>query len=369
MDGEGRYDPQCRDRGLPMRVVYLNSLDYARRTGGWVYNSRLAQALAGEVARFEDCTVPVAFPAIEPETRAGLARRLATMGGGDVLLADHLHIADLGPLLTGRRFRVVSIFHHSSAIEDAANGGTIDRGPERMGLSVCDAVIVTSHETRVYLQHHYAIAAERIVVAIPGADRVPRTRPETSNDPLILSLGAVIPRKRHDYLLDVAACLPKAGWRWMMVGDLARHPGHVEQLRLQIGGLGLADRVHLAGTVSDADLEQLWEETALFVAGSLYEGYGMAVAEALRHGVPVVTTRSGAVASWAGEGVVLGPSDDAGGFAAEIAALLADPAERMSLADAAWRFGSGLPNWQETFAGIAARIDGACRNRSVRPSG
>lgn len=348
-----------------MRVVHLHSLDYARRTGGWVYNSRLAQALAGEVARFEDWTVPVAFPAIEPEPRADLARRLAMLDGDDLLLSDHLHIADLGPMLAGRRFRVVSIFHHSSAIEDAANGEAVDRGPERAGLAVCDAVVVTSQETRAYLQDHYAVQPERVVVAVPGVDRVPRTPAQTAGEPLILSVGAVIPRKRYDYLLDIAAHLPKTGWRWTMVGDPARHPDYVEQLRCRIDVLGLSDRVQLAGAVSDTQLDTLWQEAALFAAGSLYEGYGIAVAEALRHGVPVVTTASGAVAGWAGEGVVLAPSDDAGTFAARIAALLADEDARRGLADAAWRFGSGLPDWREAFAGIAARIESACLNRSV----
>lgn len=348
-----------------MRVVHLHSLDYARRTGGWVYNSRLAQALAGEVARFEDWTVPVAFPAIEPEPRADLARRLALLDGDNMLLSDHLHIADLGSILSGRRFRVVSIFHHSTAIEDAANGEAVDRGPERAGLSVCDAVIVTSQETRAYLQDHYAVPSERIVVAEPGVDRVPRTLAPTAGELRILSLGAVIPRKRYDYLLDVAAHLPKTGWRWTMVGDPARHPDYVAQLRRRIGVLGLSDRVQLAGAVSDAQLHTLWREAALFAAGSLYEGYGMAVAEALRHGVPVITTQSGAVGGWAGEGVVFAPSEDAPTFAARIAALLADETARRALAEAAWRFGSGLPDWREAFAGIAARIDSACLNRSV----
>lgn len=348
-----------------MRVVHLHSLDYARRTGGWVYNSRLAQALAGEVARFEDWTVPVAFPAIEPEPRADLVRRLASLDSDDMLLSDHLHIADLGPMLAARRFRVVSIFHHSSAIEDAANGEAVDRAPERLGLSVCDAVIATSQETQAYLQDHYAIPPERIVVAVPGVDRVSRTLAPTAGEPLILSVGAVIPRKRYDYLLDVAARLPKAGWRWTMVGDLARHPDYVAQLRRRIDVLGLSDRVQLAGAVSDTQLDTLWQEAALFAAGSLYEGYGMAVAEALRHGVPVITTQSGAVAGWAGEGVMFAPSDDARAFAARIAALLADGNARRVLAEAAWRFGSGLPDWREAFAGIATRIDRACLNRSV----
>ncbi|MDI6027671.1 glycosyltransferase family 4 protein [Corticibacterium sp. UT-5YL-CI-8] len=352
-----------------MRVSYLYSEDYARLTGGWVYNSRLAAELAKQVSGFSELSVPIAFPRIEDDDRARLAKAFADFPDDAVLLSDHLHIADLEPMLRKRRFRVVSIFHHSQAIEDEANGISVDRDPERRGLELCDVVIVTSEATKDYLMRHYRVPSERVLVAIPGNDAATRSAAYSITTPrTILSVGAVIPRKRYDYLIEAARQLKQRDWQWLIVGDLERHPDYVEALRKQIGDAGLGEAIRLIGAVLDSDLARIWSTASLFVAASHYEGYGMAVAEALCHGVPVVTTSSGAVVTWAHEGVVFAPVEDALAFAADIDALLAEPAGLTELADAAWIFGSALPDWQQTFRDMAGRMEHALMPRSLSQS-
>lgn len=351
-----------------MRIVYLSSDDYARLTGGFVYNSRLVEALSAQAAKLTRLSVPVAFPTIVGAGRERLAANFASLPPGSLLLSDHLHIADLAPLLRARPFRVASVFHHSRTIEDRANGQPADREAERRGFDVCDAVIVTSDATRDYLMSHYAVPSRRIVVAIPGNERSVRSAGPAGGARNILTLGAVIPRKRQDYLLEVAARLRMAGWRWRIVGDLGRDPNYVARLRRRIAEAHLAGAVELLGSVDDPELERLWAESSLLVAASLYEGYGMAVAEALRHGVPVVTTESGAVATWASAGVVMAPADNAAGFAALVDGLVGDPAALARLGDEAWRFGASLPGWDDTFAGIATRLTAALPEISAAPA-
>jgi glycosyltransferase involved in cell wall biosynthesis len=342
-----------------VRIVYLGSEDYARLTGGFVYNSRLVAALAGQGAGLTEIIVPVAFPSIDGAGRKRLVAAFADMPAEAVLLSDHLHIADIEPLLRDRRFQVVSVFHHSKTIEDRLNGRLADREAELRGFDVCDAVIATSAATRDYLLTHYPIAPERIFVAIPGHERATRSAGPATGARRILTVGAVIPRKRHDYLVEVAAGLRAAGWRWRFVGDLERDPAYVASLRKRIVEAGLSGMVELTGAVGDAELERLWAESALHVAASHYEGYGMAVAEALRHGVPVVTTESGAVGTWARAGVLIAPSGDVAAFARIVDALFSDPERLQRLCHEAWSFGASLPTWDETFAGMAARLGDA----------
>jgi len=56
------------------------------------------------------------------------------------------------------------------------------------------------------------------------------------------------------------------------------------------GALGVASRVTLAGEVKDAALETLWQGSDLFALATYWEGYGMAVAEALSCGPPVTVS-------------------------------------------------------------------------------
>lgn len=341
-----------------MRIVYLHSEDYARLTGGFVYNSRLVAAFRAAAA-LTDISVPIAFPTIDDPSRARLAAAFAKLPRDAILLSDHLHVADLAPLLHARPFRIAGVFHHSRTIEDRVSGRAADREAEQRGFDLCDAVIVTSDATRDYVVSHCAVEPSRVVVAVPGLDIASRSAGPASGSRNLLTLGAVIPRKRQDYLVDVASKLRADGWRWRIVGDLGRDPDYVARLRAAIAAAGLAGRMELTGGVGGAELDRLWTETALCIAASHHEGYGMAVAEALRRGVPVATTESGAVVTWAGAGVRIAPDDDAAAFATILDGLLSNSDALRRLSDEAWSFGSSLPTWDETFAGIAARISQA----------
>ncbi len=77
----------------------------------------------------------------------------------------------------------------------------------------------------------------------------------------------------------------------------------VARVRAQVGEAGLEDRVSLVGDLGEAALAEQYDRADLFVLATLYEGYGMAVAEALARGLPVVSTATGAIAD-----LVLGTS-------------------------------------------------------------
>jgi glycosyltransferase involved in cell wall biosynthesis len=108
---------------------------------------------------------------------------------------------------------------------------------------------------------------------------------------------------------------------------------------------------------------QLYAAADLFVLPSRFEGYGMAYAEAIAHGVPVVGTRAGAVPDTVPEGAgVLVPPDDVDALAAVLRRLIASPAERERLAAGARAAAPTFPSWQESaalFARVLEQIAGA----------
>ena len=119
-----------------------------------------------------------------------------------------------------------------------------------------------------------------------------------------------MPRKGHDVLLRALARLLDLDWHLTIAGG-ARDAVHANSLRALAEELKIAQRVTFAGEVQGDALEALWQRADFFALATHYEGYGMAVAEALKRGLPVVVTSGGAAGALVSPhaGVVCNPGD------------------------------------------------------------
>ena len=88
-------------------------------------------------------------------------------------------------------------------------------------------------------------------------------------------------------------------------------------------------RVRFVGAVQGADLDVYYDRADVFVLPTFYEGYGMAVAEAVAHGLPVVCSQTGALPELvdARSGVLV-PPGDVDALAAALAAVIGEDAYR-----------------------------------------
>jgi glycosyltransferase involved in cell wall biosynthesis len=92
---------------------------------------------------------------------------------------------------------------------------------------------------------------------------------------------------------------------------------------------------------------------------SLYEGYGMALAEALARGLPIVCTTGGAAGETVPDAAAIkvAPGDERG-LAVAIARVVEDAGLRRALSEAAWEAGRRLPRWEDTARIVAGAIKG-----------
>lgn len=338
--------------GAP-RLTFLISEDYERRTGGWVYDRRLLDELRRRCWTVDEITAPAGFPHPDADARAAVGERLERLADETLVLADQL-VTSVAPEIVeaqAARLRLVSIVHHPLCEELGPPPTVLDRlaADERRALAKTRRIIVTSAATANDLRERFGVPRERITVAPPGIDAAPRAHGGTVGEPMLLAVGAVVPRKAHDLLIDALAALVDRRWRLTIVGSLRRAPEQVRLVRARLGAAGLTGRVVLTGEIDDAALEQIWLGADLFVSASRREGFGMAIGEAVARGLPVIATDAGAVGGCLDRraGIVVA-DDDAAALSAAIAHLLDHPEARAEMRAGALAARAGLPSWAET---------------------
>jgi glycosyltransferase involved in cell wall biosynthesis len=274
-----------------------------------------------------------------------------------VLLIDGLALGAMPvACLAGVPAPIVALVHHplflESGLSDARRSAL--RAGEHAALAIAAHVITTSADTAAMVSEAFGVPRDRITVAEPGTD--PAARAVGSGmPPLLLAVGSVIPRKGFDLLVEALGGLVGLDWTLVIAGALDRDTEAVAALRSAIAARGLAGRITLAGAIDRAPLDQLYAAADMFVISSLYEGYGMAAAEALARGLPMVASTGGALATTVPDAAALRfPPGDVARMRAALDLMLRDPVQRTACADASWAAGKALPSWGDTAHRITA---------------
>ena len=96
------------------------------------------------------------------------------------------------------------------------------RESERAALACTRGVVVTSPATARTLAREFDVPAERITVAEPGTDRVALVPRQQTDAVALLAVGAIVPRKGYDVLIEALSGLIDLPWRLTVVGDCRR---------------------------------------------------------------------------------------------------------------------------------------------------
>lgn len=141
---------------------------------------------------------------------------------------------------------------------------------------------------------HKLLPQARLFLVPNGVD-LPDNMPAGERPRQALYLSRLDPKKQPDLLIRAWAEIRPAGWKLVIAGPGA--PEYRESLQNLIAQLGVADTVDLRREAYGADKEALLGGSQLFLLPTLSENFGIAIAEALAWGLPVVTTTA---TPWAG---------------------------------------------------------------------
>jgi glycosyltransferase involved in cell wall biosynthesis len=334
-------------------VVFAAPGDLATATGGYVYDRRVVLGLRALGWRTEAFSLGEGFPFPNGAARAAARRQLTALPAGQLMVIDGLALGALPELAAEicTSHRLIALVHHPLALENGLSPTDAEafRVSERRALACARRVVVTSAFTSRLMVSDYGVQLDRVAIVKPGTDRATRARVNNTGAPVeLLAVGAVTPRKGYDILLAACALVLDLPWRLTIVGDLGRDSDAAARLEVDVARLNLCDRVLVTGTIPADRLASLYANADLFVLASHFEGYGMAFAEAIAHGLPVIGTTAGAIPETVPPNAgVLTPPGDIRAFSVALRRLIEDTHERRRLAAVAWASANTLSTWEQ----------------------
>jgi len=204
------------------------------------------------------------------------------------------------------------------------------------------AIVAVSHATKESVVRHFRISPEKVHVIYNGFIALSDTPQEMKTPPrFFLFAGVLKERKNVAGVIRAFALFTKNNATHELLIAGKQSGAYAESLQQLARELGVGNRVHFLGYVTDAELAYLYSRAEALVFPSFIEGFGMPVLEAMHAGLPVITSNSGALAEVAGD-----------------AALLVDPTHPEDIAEAMSRIASDVE--------LKGELKGKGRTRSAQ---
>jgi glycosyltransferase involved in cell wall biosynthesis len=353
------------------RIAWLLPGSLQVMTGGTNYDREIVAGLRSAGWQVDVASLSERFPWPDADALDDAAHTVAGLPDGMCVVVDGLAFGALPALAHAhaRRLRWIALVHHPLALEaglTTAQRAALQAG-ECEALRAAHAVITTSPATARTLQADYGVANSQLHVVLPGTDAAPLARGSQDGPapgPLsLLCVATLTPRKGHALLIEALAGLRERHWVLHCVGSATRDPATAHAIQHAIKQQGVAQHVFLHGEIDAVALHARYMQADAFILPSLHEGYGMALAEALSYGLPVISTTAGAIPETVPtDAGALVPPGDVVALRIALARLCSEPDWRAQRAAGARDVRARLPSWSTARAEFAAALHGAMQS-------
>lgn len=151
-----------------------------------------------------------------------------------------------------------------------------------------DAVVCISEFTKGDVERHCNLGRKKLRVIPNGIN--PLAAPVASSltyrpaRPFLFGIGYVNRKKNYRTLVELLRRLD--GWEVVISGRLDE-PEYIAEIQEEVARLGLGDRFHITGPITEEEKSWYMNHCEAFVHPSLAEGFGLPVLEAMSVGKPV----------------------------------------------------------------------------------
>lgn len=340
-------------------MIYLMApAPKARVSGGFRVNEALRQ-------RLTTTATGVGIHA-DPEEVPAKIQSLPSTAPAHIVL-DSLYLTDLNPdrlnhVLVNRDSptRLYFLLHFLPCMNPSLSATTRKalQEKEHSLLTLADGILVPGSTLADYLRNE-SLYTGAIYRCPPGIeftelDITPSDPWDKAPSPRLITVGTLsFSKGQLDILSHLQQLTPSFKGTWRLLGDLHTEPEVYCHFQRKLNNSGLKESVHLCHSVPHSHLGKLLTDADLLVSASRFESYGMAIAEAVAAGIPVLTYRVGETPQWIkeGENGFLIPVYDHKKFKSTLTKLLHHPEELFLLKKQAQKIKEEifLPTWEMTF--------------------
>jgi glycosyltransferase involved in cell wall biosynthesis len=267
----------------------------------------------------------------------------------DLVLWDSL-LLDRVRRLAGERVGLLLHYLPSLQPELGPARASALRAAEDRAAALADCLIATGREIAATMSARWP--DKRLFVCEPGVGALFQRRMHRAPGESVqmLTVANLLPAKGHEGALRILEGLRCERWQWHLVGHAEEGCEVLARLRARAEHAGLIQRITFHGTLSQPQVAAMMTAADLLLQPSVFESYGMALAEAAAVGLPAIAFRVGAAERLVRHGVtgLLAPPGDWDAFGAGLRTLLTEPARRAAFE----RNLAGAPvrDWEAAFA-------------------
>lgn len=346
-----------------MRIRFIIPGDINTPTGGYRYDRSILHEWKKQNVAVDLVSVPGTYPKPRPSDKELAFDILNECDEADVTVIDGLAGGGFPDLLahSSRLTPCISLLHHPLCLENGISqkDAALLEESERAGLEFVKAVITTSPATSKTIAKLFDYPKSAIHSVEPGVERAKMIDFRTHEPLSILSVGSISERKGHDVLIKALAAIHHLPWRLTVIGPQNIDTKLFRALTALCQSLGIEERVQFLDGLSDSALHDHFDEADIFALASRYEGYGMAYAEAIVRGIPVIGTTAGAIPDTVPEqaGLLVAP-DDIDALSNALTAFLTDEPLRRQKHEGARLAEPDFPTWSGSAKAIMKILEG-----------
>ena len=331
-----------------MAVIFLHPPTEMSPSGGNIFNRQVIHQ--ARQRRFALVPIEVAEATGHERVIGYLRQRHGQLILWDSLLMQRINQA-ARRYGRGRHALLLHFLPSLNPLLDADQRGSAQQ-MENLAIQAVQFLITTGRRLAQHLQDRFPqkpvfVCEPGVSMSFSAAEATASSRYDLDSVQL-LTAANLLPAKGYTDLLCVLARLRHLNWRWHIAGSDSLDREYAARFWELADSGGMKDRITFHGVLDQHGVASLMSSADLFLSPSHYEAYGMAVAEAVAAGLPVLATRTGEADRLVRQGINgwLADVGDWTSFEQSLAVLIEDEAARRRM-----RGGPDLPprSWEMAF--------------------